>query len=92
MIVKGDRVIIAPIVPQKIAFNLAPSWGYKKWINPIQNIQETTENLLHIPNDYFIKANFQGFTKVVDLLGGVDVTVEFPFATSDWRKNDFLQT
>jgi polyisoprenyl-teichoic acid--peptidoglycan teichoic acid transferase len=64
----------------KTKINAAAYWGYQKGINPIQNILETTENLLHIPIDYYLKANFQGFTAAVDLLGGVDVNVKFPFS------------
>jgi LCP family protein required for cell wall assembly len=63
----------------KTKINAAAHWGYVKGINPVQNIRETVENLLNIPIDYYARINFQGFTDVVDVLGGVDVNVKFPF-------------
>jgi len=64
----------------KTKINSAVYWGYQKGIDPIQNIRETIENLLKIPIDYYVKTNFEGFTKIVDSLGGVTVDVKFPFS------------
>lgn len=59
--------------------NASASYAYRKRIDPVQNIRETIENLLHIPIDYYAKVNFQGFTDIVDALDGVDVNVPFSF-------------
>lgn len=63
----------------KDKINAAAAYAYKKKLNPVQNIRETVENLFHIPVDYYAKINFQGFSDIVDALGGVDVNVPFPF-------------
>lgn len=63
----------------KTKINAAAHYGYVNNVDPVQNIRETVENLLHIPIDYYVKANFQGFTHSVDLLGGVNVNVDYDF-------------
>ncbi|SFI65177.1 LCP family protein [Thermoflavimicrobium dichotomicum] len=60
--------------------NHSSHMGYKHNIDPVQNIRQTIENFLNIPIDYYAKINFQGFTDVVDALGGVDVVVKKPFS------------
>ncbi|MHA0856493.1 LCP family glycopolymer transferase [Paenibacillus sp. CMAA1364] len=40
---------------------------------------QTVENLLTIPMDYYIKVNMEGFSQIVDLLGGVKVDNPFAF-------------
>lgn len=59
--------------------NASAAYAYQKKIDPVQNIRETVENLFHIPIDYYAKVDFQGFTSIVDTLGGVDVNVPFSF-------------
>lgn len=39
-------------------------------------LKKTVSNILDIPIHYYVKADFSGFTKLVDNLGGVDVNVE----------------
>lgn len=63
----------------KDKINSAAAYAYRKNLNPVQNVRETVENLFHIPIDYYAKVNFQGFSDIVDALGGVDVDVPFPF-------------
>lgn len=60
--------------------NHAPQIGYKHQINPIKNIRETVENFLNIPIDYYAIINFQGFTDIVNAVGGIDVYVKKPFS------------
>ncbi|SDC94032.1 transcriptional attenuator, LytR family [Melghirimyces thermohalophilus] len=64
--------------------NSAPYYGRKsvnpKGPGPIANTAQTVEDLLHVPVDYYVKVNFQGFIDVVDALGGVNVNVKFPFS------------
>lgn len=59
--------------------NATAAYAYQRKIDPVQNIRETVEELFHIPIDYYAKVNFQGFTDIVDVLGGVDVNVPFSF-------------
>jgi LCP family protein required for cell wall assembly len=46
---------------------------------------KTVENSLQIPIDYYVKVNMQGFSKIVDLLGGITVNNprEFTFYDKD---------
>lgn len=39
-------------------------------------LKKTISNILDIPIHYYVKADFSGFTKLVDNLGGVDINVE----------------
>ena len=39
-------------------------------------VKSTVENLLEVPIDHYIYTNFTGFTKIVDILGGVTINVE----------------
>ncbi|PTX53716.1 LytR family transcriptional attenuator [Melghirimyces profundicolus] len=40
---------------------------------------QTVERFLHVPMDYYVKVNMEGFETIVDQLGGVDVHNEFAF-------------
>lgn len=40
---------------------------------------ETTEKFLDVPIEYYAKVNMQGFAKIVDALGGVEVNNPFAF-------------
>ncbi|OAB46260.1 LCP family protein [Paenibacillus glacialis] len=40
---------------------------------------QTAENLLDIPINYYIKVNMEGFSRMIDLLGGVEVKNQFSF-------------
>ena len=51
---------------------------------------KTVYNLLGIPIDYYISTNFNGFTDLVDAVGGVNVNVPFTFEAkmvdpSEWK-------
>ncbi|WP_129045480.1 LCP family protein [Companilactobacillus metriopterae] len=46
----------------------------------------TTEKLLNIPIDYYIKVDFNSLTKIVNSVGGVDVDVPFSFSYGDTGK------
>jgi LCP family protein required for cell wall assembly len=39
-------------------------------------VKQTIEENLGIPIDYYVRADFAGFTKIIDAFGGVDVVVE----------------
>lgn len=40
---------------------------------------QTVENFLHVPMNYYIKVNMEGFSQIIDLLGGVEVHNQFSF-------------
>jgi len=42
----------------------------------IETLEDTVTKVLDQPIDYYVKIDFDGFVEAVDLLGGVDVTVE----------------
>ncbi|MGU3473421.1 LCP family protein [Paenibacillus sp. D51F] len=48
---------------------------------------QTVESFLDFPVDYYVKVNMEGFVKIVDLLGGVEVNNPFSF-TIDGQKYD----
>lgn len=39
-------------------------------------VRSTVEELLDIDIDYYVKANFEGFAQIIDILGGIDIDVE----------------
>ena len=43
----------------------------------------TTEKLLNVPIDYYVKVDFNSLTKIVNSVGGVDVDVPFSFSYGD---------
>lgn len=45
-------------------------------VNGIKACQDTISNLLGIPINYYIKVKVDGFEKIVDLLGGIDIYVD----------------
>ncbi|GGI10952.1 LCP family protein [Gottfriedia solisilvae] len=50
----------------------------------IQTTVQTIENFLHVPIDYYVTVNFDGFKNIVDEVGGVTVDVPFDF----WEHTD----
>lgn len=45
-------------------------------INGINATKEALSNLLGIPIDYYVKVKVEGFQKIVDILGGIDIYVD----------------
>lgn len=45
----------------------------------IQMAKATVEKFLDFPIDYYVKVNMEGFARLVDLFGGVEVNNEFAF-------------
>lgn len=50
----------------------------------VQTTVQTIENFLHVPIDYYVTVNFEGFKNIVDEVGGVTVDVPFDF----WEHTD----
>ncbi len=46
----------------------------------VEMAMETVERFLDIPIDYYVKVNMEGFSGLVDAVGGVSVTNPFPFS------------
>ncbi len=49
----------------------------------IRTVETTVENLLGIKIDYYVLIDFQGFKKIIDSLGGIDVDVPPSLAVDD---------
>ncbi|WP_315794833.1 LCP family protein [Paenibacillus sp. BIC5C1] len=49
---------------------------------------DTVEKFLDSPIDYYIKVNMQGFTQLIDLLGGVEVNNRFAFDYQGYHYNE----
>lgn len=56
---------------------------------------DTVEQFLDLPIDYYVKVDFEAFVKIIDILGGITVTVPFNF--SEWtmgenrKRVDFIE-
>lgn len=49
---------------------------------------QTVENFLQVPMNYYIKVNMEGFSQIIDLLGGVEVNNQFSF---QYDSHDFKE-
>ncbi len=50
---------------------------------------KTVEYNFGIPVDYYVRINFQGFIKLIDLIGGIDVYVEKPINDPTYPDNNY---
>ncbi|MBN1135588.1 MAG: LCP family protein [Anaerolineae bacterium] len=64
--------------------NTADLWGElaQKGGGPEQ-VKQTIYQNLGIPIDYYVRVDFQGFIKIIDTVGGVDIDVECPLPDID---------
>ncbi len=87
---RSDTIIVVGISPDKKVALLSiprdtrvevPGKGYTK-INHayayggISLLKETIEKFMGIKIDYYVKTDYQGFEKVIDKLGGIEINVE----------------
>ncbi len=42
----------------------------------IQLAAKTVENFLNVPVDYYLETDFQGFARIIDILGGIKINIE----------------
>lgn len=49
-------------------------------------LRSTIENFLDIPIHYYFRVNFEGFTNLVDMVGGVDINVEIDIPKHGLKK------
>ncbi len=62
--------------------NSAYYWGNKQSDNPgagISLAKATVEDIVGVPIHYAVVIDFSGFTKIIDILGGIEVNVENTF-------------
>jgi LCP family protein required for cell wall assembly len=59
--------------------NTADLWGElaKKGMGP-DRVKQTIHHNLGIPIHYYVRIDFQGFIKIIDTVGGIDVDVDCP--------------
>ncbi|MEZ4768785.1 MAG: LCP family protein [Caldilineales bacterium] len=52
-------------------------------------VKKTVSELLGYPIDYYVKINFDGFVKIVDLIGGIDVDVPKAITDNEYPTIDY---
>ncbi len=64
--------------------NTADLWGElaKKGTGP-DRVKQTIHYNLGIPIHYYVRVDFQGFMKIIDTVGGVDIDVDCPLSDID---------
>ncbi len=62
-------------------------YGYQRAGDGAQWVQEAVEGELQMEIPYFVTINFDGFVKLVEALGGVDITVEKRLRYVDHAQN-----
>jgi LCP family protein required for cell wall assembly len=56
----------------------------------IDLLKKTVMNLLNVGIDYFVIVNYDGFARIVDLLGGLDIDVEKRLVYTDYSAKLFI--
>ena len=74
-------------VEQKI--NSIYSYGEREDNDGIGRLTPVIEDVLGVPIHYYIRADFEGFTKIIDDLGGVEVNVEQGFIDTEYPDANF---
>ncbi|OGD86726.1 hypothetical protein A2870_02700 [Candidatus Curtissbacteria bacterium RIFCSPHIGHO2_01_FULL_41_11] len=77
VLVSIPRDLWAPSISSKI--NAAYAFGQEKDQGGLELSKKTLSLLFGIPIHYAVRVDFSGFEKAVDLVGGLDTTVEIPF-------------
>ncbi|MBM4760883.1 LytR family transcriptional regulator [Bacillus sp. B15-48] len=105
---RSDTIMLATFNPKQQTMKLVsvprdtyvkiPDYKYDKInhafsIGGKERVIATMEKLLEIPIDYYVTVNFQGFTNIIDTLGGVTVDVPFDFndINMDWERFYFYE-
>lgn len=53
-------------------------------------VMEAVSNLLQVPVQYYVQTDFEGFEKIVDILGGVEITVEREMVYEDKAQDLYI--
>jgi len=85
-----ERTVVRLLsIPRDLWVNI-PGHGYERintadmWGELAQEgggpdlVKQTVRESLGIPIDYYVRADFDGFIKIIDAIGGVDIDVECP--------------
>lgn len=51
-------------------------------------VADTIQKMLGVRIDYWVAMNFDGFRKLIDAMGGIDINVERPFVDYEYPRND----
>ncbi len=51
--------------------------------------KRTVQDLLGIPIHYYVRVDFQGFKKLIDMVGGVNIDVERPLKDNEYPTEDY---
>lgn len=54
-----------------------------------QTVMDTVSNFIGYPVDYYVRVNFQGFVKTVDLIGGIDLMVPSTIHDDEYPTADY---
>ena len=81
-LVSIPRDLWAPNISAKI--NSAYAFGQEKDGQGRKLAQDTVRSLFDLPVHYVVRIDFAGFTKAIDLVGGVDIDVEKSFTDSKY--------
>ncbi|MFP4015509.1 MAG: LCP family protein [Halanaerobiales bacterium] len=90
---RADTIILASIdlktkevgllsIPRDTRVNI-PEYGMNR-VNAshafggVELTVATLEDYLEVPIEYFVETDFQGFARIIDAIGGVDITIEKP--------------
>lgn len=66
--------------------NTAELWGeLAKKGSGTERVKQTIHHNLGIPIHYYVRVDFQGFMKIIDTVGGVDVDVDCPLPDIDLK-------
>ncbi|MCB0001570.1 MAG: LCP family protein [Anaerolineae bacterium] len=52
-------------------------------------VKKTVSELIGYPIDYYVKVNFDGFVKIIDLIGGIDVVVPKTITDNEYPTIDY---
>lgn len=52
-------------------------------------LRDTIEELTGYPIDYYVRVNFDGFKKIIDLIGGIDIDVPYDIVDHEYPTENF---
>ncbi|MFW5998970.1 MAG: LCP family protein [Halanaerobiaceae bacterium] len=95
---RADTIILASVdmdenkvgllfIPRDTRVDI-PGYGYNKInashaVGGIDLLTETVESFLDIPIDYYVDTDFEGFSNIINIIGGIKINVEKPLEYED---------
>lgn len=81
--VPRDLFVDNPATGSKTKLNAVYAYGEKKGAGQgMTYMEQAMSTITGVPIDYSVVINFDGFKKIIDILGGVKVTLDKPFEES----------